>query len=171
MDKHAKITIISIAIIIATVGFSLINAFSLQSLEYRWSSGSFDYVTFLAGGNMEFCNPGILPLEFSEFKVKPYYKEMILGSYSIKPTFVTSGESKIVPGVSTSESAAGEMILMYIDTELSGNDIARIDSNQMFVEVDFQTKILGIIPFTVSNSYSGQEFSDIMNDQADRFSC
>ncbi len=170
MNKHTVIVLIAIIIIIGTFSYSFVNATTSSELQLRWyQKGSFDYLTMMAGGKVEVCNPTSIPIDFKKIRVEPYYKEQKLGSYEIDGNVLLPRESSEFFG-STDKDNAGQILLMYLDTELSGNDVARIDSSQMKVLTTVDTTILGFIPYSTTSAYNGVDFSQMMNHD-ERFSC
>ena len=90
----------------------------------------------------------------------------ILGTFVLKGGQVSPMSSKVFTGKfnSDSQTLAGVTSLL-IDTELKGRDVLRLDAKQVYIITSTQTDILGFIPYTVSNQYSGYDYFDVMNQQ------
>ena len=166
MDKHAGIIILSSIIIAISLGYTAINAVTLDELELEWNDrGSFDYLTMLNGGVIKVCNTSFIPLKFNELNIEAFYQKDEIGTFSVQGTTVQPNSMIELSGKGKMTSLAGQIISMYLDTEISGKEVMRIDSDAMKVVTSIDTVLLGIIPYSVINTYTGQEFFEIMNGQ------
>lgn len=172
MDKHAGIVIVASIVIIASVGYSAFNVITLDQIQIKWNDrGSFDFMTMLNGGVIQVCNSSFIPLSFNGISIISFWDGEEVGRFVAKGATVQPNSMIEVKGEGDMTSLAAGIFSMYIDTEMSGNDIARIDSNSMVVLTSIDTSILGIIPFSVTSQYSGQEFFEIMNGKSGDYSC
>lgn len=170
MDKHKLIVIISSIAIVSTVGFSALSIYALETLELRWNQrGNFDFLTMINGGQIEICNPSPFFANLQTMSIETYYQQTKLGSFSVKGEIINPGATSKIFGKGKIEGGGGQMLSMYLDTEISGNDIARVDANKMIVLTKFTSNFLGIIPYESVRTFSGYEFRDIMNSNS--FSC
>lgn len=172
VNKHSIIVIIASIIIIGTFAYSFVNALSLENVEFRWhQKGSFDFIGMMHGGKIQLCNTSEVPISISGINMDLYFNNQKLGTYSVEPVAIKENSSVEVNGRSDMKEKLSQIMLFFMDTEFSGTDIARVDSNRMFVQVNYNTSILGFIPITVSDVYSGYEFHQTMNDVNDSFQC
>jgi hypothetical protein len=64
----------------------------------------------------------------------------------------------------TDDKRVSQILFSSLDTALSGSgQAARINVNNMQVVSTLDTKIIGVIPFSMTQQYSGQEFVEMMN--------
>ena len=172
VNKHSIIVIIASIVIVGTFTYSLVNALSLENIEFRWhQKGSFDFITMMHGGKIQLCNTAELPVSVNGINMDLYFDNQKLGTYLVEPVAIKGNSMVEVNGRSDMKEKSTQIMLLFMDTEFSGTDIARVDSNRMYVQVNYNTSILGFIPFTVSNAYSGYEFHQTMNDADNSFAC
>ena len=170
MDKHAGIVIIASIVIVASLGYSAFNAVTLEKLEFEWNDrGSFDYLTMLNGGVIKVCNTSFVPLKFNGLTITTLYKEDEMGRFTVHGATVQPNSSIELAGEGQTTSLAGQILSMYIDTEVSGTELIRVDSEDMKIITSIDTVLLGVIPYAVTSTYTGEEFFDIMNGQ--KYSC
>ena len=177
MDKHFGIIVIASIVIASSLGYTAFNAVTLEKLELKWNDrGSFDYLTMLNGGILEVCNTSFIPLKFDGLSIEVFYREDQVGVFSVPDTSATATTTATivqpnttieVSGKGKMTSLAGQIVSMYLDTEISGRDLARVDSDEMTVITSIDTTLLGVIPYSVTKQYTGQEFFEIMNGQND----
>ena len=53
---------------------------------------------------------------------------------------------------------------MHMDGQFTGEQIIRIDPREMSVVTTFDTRIIGVIPYEITISQSGFDFSQMMNE-------
>jgi len=168
-DKHTIVVAASIAVIVGVLGYSSLGVLSLDSLQPRWSQqGNFDYSLILFGGKMLLCNDSDYQLNIQSYSFKMDYDGGDLGTFvasgaSIAPHAAATVNGKFVTG----DKRVSESMLSFINTELNGRDVSRIDTSKMSVTVTKETAIIGFIPVSVSSEYSGEEFFDLMNKNTD----
>ena len=172
MDKNTKIVIIASIVIVASIGYSVFSAVSLGELEVKWNErGSFDYMTMLNGGVIEVCNPSDIQLGFNSLGIVALYQENEVGRFDTEGAVVQPNSAIEILGKGETTSLAGQIMSMYLDTEISGTEVIRIDSEDMSIVTSIDTVLLGVIPYSVSSTYTGQEFYKIMNGQTEEYSC
>lgn len=163
MDKHTVIAIIAVAVIIGSVSYSFVNAFSAGSFQIRYYlEDGFDYLALMAGGNIEICNPTPIPVDFKELRIEPFYKERDLGTYYVNGKILDPYESEEFVG-DTKQDNAGQFLLSRLSMKLDGKNIATVDLENMRVNTIFVSNILGFIPYSISETYTGEEFNNMMN--------
>ena len=172
VNKHSIIVIVASIVIVGTFTYSLVNALSSENVEFRWNqNGSFDYIVMMHGGNVQLCNTSEFPVSINGINMDLYFDNQKLGTYFVEPVTINPNSMIEVNGISDMKDNSSPIMLLFMNTEFAGTDIARIDSSKMFVQVNYNTSILGFIPITISNVYSGYEFYQIMNDANNEFPC
>ena len=172
VNKHSIIVIIASIVIVGTFAYSLGNALSLENIEFRWNQNeSFDFIVMMNGGNIQLCNTSEFPAIINGIDMDMYLDNQKLGTFSVEPVTINPNSMIEAHGNSEMIGNSAQVMLLYMNTEFSGSNIARIDSSKMIVQVNYNTNILGVIPITVSNVYSGYEFYQIMNGENDNFQC
>lgn len=172
MNRHSGIVIAASIVIGASVGYSAFNAATLEELEFKWNDrGSFDYLTMLNGGVIEVCNSSWVPLRFTGLTAEMFYQGEEVGRFGVRGATVQPNSAIELPGEGEMTSFAGQIISMYLDTEISGTEIARMDSDAMRVVTSVDAVFWGIIPYSVTDTYTGEEFFKIMNGQSSEYGC
>lgn len=172
VNKHSIIVIIASIVIVGTFAYSFANASSLENIEFRWNQkGSFDYIVMMHGGKIQLCNTSEFPVSTSGIIMDLYFDNQKLGTFSVEPVTINANSMIEVDGSSDMKERSSPIMLLFMNTEFAGTDIAKIDSSKMFVQVNYNTTVLGFIPITVSDVYSGYEFYQIMNGINDNFQC
>ena len=170
MNKHSKITIIAIIVIIIPFVYSGLNIYAASQLQYRWSEqDKFSYFEMSNNGDVEFCN--VLPywMNFKKFEITTYYDLQNKGTLTIEPVTINPLSHTTQKGIFHSEEfAPTQYLFMELDFEFNGGTI-RLDPNKMGVIVNIETPIIGIIPYSTTMQYSGFDFNKIMN--GDMFNC
>ena len=172
MDRHAGIVAVASVVIAASVGYSAFSVLTLDELQIKWNDrGSFDFMTMLNGGVIEVCSSSSIPLRFSGITIETFYNGEAVGRFVTGGATVQPGSAQELDGRGEMTSMAGSIFSMFVDTEMSGTDIARIDADAMTVRTGIDAVVLGLIPYTVSKEYAGQEFFDAMNGGAEGYGC
>ncbi|RDJ32562.1 MAG: hypothetical protein DWQ18_07100 [Crenarchaeota archaeon] len=172
VNRHSIIVIIASIVIVGTLAYSFVNATSVENIEFRWNqNSSFDYIVMMHGGKIELCNASEFPVTVRAINMDLYFDNQKLGTFTVEPVTINSNSMIEATGISDMKENSSPIMLLFMNTEFAGTDIARIDSNKMFVQVNYNTSILGFIPLVVSEVYSGYEFYQIMNGEIDSFHC
>ena len=164
MDKYSKITIVAIISIIIPFAYSVLNIYAAEHLKFRWSDqNKFNYFTLSNGGNVEFCNALPYWASFQKFEINTFYDMENKGTFTIHPFTINPLTNSTQKGVFHSEGLSEtQYLFMQLDYEFGGGEI-RLDPNKMYVVVNMDTPIIGVIPYTTSMQYSGFDFNQIMN--------
>jgi hypothetical protein len=84
--------------------------------------------------------------------------------FTIDSLNITPSASIIRNGTfSTDEYNVAKQLFMQMDFEFDGGDIS-IDPSKMFVLVNINTPIIGVIPYSTTTEYTGFNFDKIMKD-------
>ena len=166
VNRHTIIVIVSIAVIAATLGYSALNLVFANDLQFRWyQEGNFDLLSIMFGGKLAVCNNSDYPTNFQQYSFNITYDSQSLGTFSVQGIDVSPHSSAMLAGkFSTDDKRVSEILFASLDTAFSGSgQAARIDVSKMSVTTTLDTKIIGVIPFSITHEYSGQEFLDMMN--------
>lgn len=167
VNVHTVAVMAAIAVIVATIGYSAVVAYSASELQIRWhDQGSFDYLSTMFGGKLSICNNSDLPANLKSYSIKMTYDGESLGvlqtdGANIAPHSTVALAAKF----SSTDKRISEMFFSFLDTEMGGTDVTRIDSKKMNVETTIESSIIGFIPVSFSTEYSGEQFVQIMNRQ------
>lgn len=172
MDRHTGIVIAASVVIASSVAYSAFNVMTLDQIQIRWNDrGSFGFITMLNGGVIEVCNSSFVPLSFHGISIVMLWEGNEIGRFVTNGATVQPNSSVEIDGEGTMTGMAAGILSMYVDTEMSGNDIATINSDSMSVVTLADTAILGIVPFSAQEQYSGPEFFEMMNDRSGDGGC
>ncbi|NNM03300.1 MAG: hypothetical protein HKP26_07065 [Nitrosopumilus sp.] len=167
MEKHTIIVLVSITIIIATFGYSLLNVFALEQIELGGIDNLFRFFEMSTDDKILVCNNTPLPANFNQLDIIIYYERELLGTFIIDSVNLMPYSVLEVDGKYNSESIAqSQMLYMHFDHLFSGSDnTVRIDPRKMDVVTEFHTTILGI-PYKVSEQYTSFDFWNMLNDES-----
>lgn len=170
MNRYFIITAVAIAVIVVPFAVSTINIIGGQYMEYRWDSpGIFSFFKMSTDGDLEFCNTLPFWVNLRSFEATMFYNDEELGTYSADSIFLDPLVASAYTGEFRSERlSTAYSIFMAMDFEIS-DATGRMDTRQFEVEVEVDTPILGLIPYSTTTSMSGLEFDQIM--RADDLFC
>jgi hypothetical protein len=119
----------------------------------------------MIGGKLVACNNSDYPVNFHKYSFNVIYDKQDLGVFSAQGMGVLPHSTAEMNGkFVTDDKRVSEMLFLSLDTALSGSgQAARINVDNMEVITVLDTKIIGVIPFSITQQYSGQEFVDMMN--------
>jgi len=166
VNKHTLIVIISIIVIAVTLGYSSLNLVFVKDLQFRWhQEGNFDLLSTMFGGKLIVCNDSDYPASFQRYSFNIVYDDQSLGMFSANGIVALPHTSTTIDGkFSTGDKQISQILFASLDTAFSGSEqAARIDISKMSATTTLETKIIGVIPFSITQEYSGQEFLDMMN--------
>jgi len=166
MNKHSVIVIISSILIIGVVGNSIWNIYAVEQLQLSGNDGIFRYYeTMTNEDKIVACNPLLLPTSFNQFYITIFFDGKEKGVFSIDGTTMPPKSSNILDAEFSSESFSEiQYYFLHFDSMFSGSAPVRIDPSKLAVETEFQTPIIGIIPFSVTNQYTGMDFWNMLNE-------
>ncbi|MEW6044257.1 MAG: hypothetical protein AB1608_08335 [Thermoproteota archaeon] len=165
-NKHTVIVIASIAVIAATVGYSSLNLVFAKDLQFRWhQQDSFDLLSLMFNGRLSVCNDSDYPVNFQKYSIRIFFDEQDLGTFTAQGTGVLPHSTATVLGkFETADKRVAQMLFSSLDTALNNNAAAaRIDPSKMHVTTTLESKIIGVVPFSINQQYSGAEFLEMMN--------
>jgi hypothetical protein len=158
--------IISIIVIAAALTYSSLGAVFANDLQFRWDQqGSFDLLSLMFGGKVVVCNDSDYPISFHQYSFNLVYDGQDLGTFSMQGASVLPHTSTKINGkFTTDDKRVAQILFASLDTAFSGSgQAARIDTNKMSATTTLDTRMIGVIPISVTQQYTGQEFIDMMN--------
>lgn len=173
MNRHTVIVIISCVVIASTVGYSIFNLLSVENLQFRWAGkDGFNLFSLMYGARLEVCNPSNLSIMFSSYEISSVYKGDMLGTFYLGGGQILPKSSAVLQGkFDADDKKIANIMSLFLDTEVQGSDVTKVDAKKLEIVTKLKTSFLGIIPYTMSKSYGGSEFFDLMNDKDGYFEC
>lgn len=164
-NRHTLVAAVAIAVIAATIGYSALSAFSVSELQIRWhKEGDFDYLSTLFGGRVTICNDSPYPANLKSYSFRMVYDSDDLGTFTTGGANIAPKSTVTLAGsLDANDKRIAEMMFSFLDTELGGTQVTRIDGAKMSVHATSESVIMGFIPVSVSREYSGYEFVQMMN--------
>jgi len=155
-----------IIVIIIPFAYSALNIYAVEQLHFKWGEQKmFNYFELSNNGNVEFCNAMPYWTSFKKFEIITFYDFKNIGVFTVQPLTINPSSHVIQKGTFHSEEfTESQYLFMQLDFEFNGGDI-RIDPNKMYVLVNIDTPIIGVIPHTTTIQYNGFDFYNIMNDK------
>ena len=165
MNKHSLITIIAIIAIIIPFVYSGMNLYAAEQLKYKWSQpDEFGFFDVLNEGIIELCNTVPYPANLKNFQITIWYEGKNKGVYHIDNITIDGSQSKVEKGkFSSDEFLESQHLFMTMDFQFDGGDM-RVDPSKLFVIVSIDTPIIGIIPHTFEQEFSGFAFDQMMQE-------
>lgn len=167
MEKQKIIGIVAIIIVIGTVGYSLLNVYAIDQLEFGGIDNLFRFFSlYTVDDTIYICNNSLMPANFNKLDILIYFDKKHLGTYVVNSANIMPNSVFEVNGKYISDSMAySQTLFMHFDHLFSGSDnTVRIDPRKMDVVTQFQTTIVGI-PYVVSEQYSAFDFWNMLNSE------
>lgn len=172
MERHTVIAIIAISAIILSVGSSFWNVYASNNLQMRGMDGTFSFYELTTNKMIQVCNTLPIMASFEKFSIYIFFDGELKGTYSVDDTTVMPNSIMNFAGKYASESfAESQYIAFHFDGMFGETTPIRIDPRKLNVMTEFQTPILGFIPYSTVNQYSGLEFWNLMNEKNEKFGC
>lgn len=164
MNKYTKISVIAIILIIIPFAYSFLNIYGAQQLQYKWNDeNQFSYFELSNNGSVEFCNTMPFWMSFKKFEIVSFYDFKNIGTFTVQPLTINPSSHGSQEGIFRSEAfTEAQYVFMNLDFEFNGGEI-RIDPNKLYMLVNIDTPIIGVIPYTTTIQYSGFDLFNIMN--------
>lgn len=165
-NKHTIIVIASITVIAATLGYSSLNLIYAKDLQFRWhQQGSFDLLSIMFNGRLIVCNDSNYPANFQKYSIQIFFDDQDLGTFTTQGAGVMPyGTTTISGNFEAGDKRVSQMLFSSLNTALNNNAAAaRIDPSKMQVTTTLETKVIGVIPFSITQQHTGAEFLEMMN--------
>ena len=168
MNKHTIIVIIASIVIAIPFAYAAWNYASLGNLELRATEpGGFSFFEISTGKGIQICNSSPIYASFDRIDLTIFYQDDNEGTYTIPANTLAPSSQTILEGNFRSESfSEAQYTLLHMDGEFAGTAPMRLDSNQMFVTLNIQTSLLGLIPISTSEQYRAFDFYNLMNQES-----
>jgi hypothetical protein len=167
MNKHSLITVIAIVAIIIPILYGLWGIYSVEQIQMRTTNSEFSYFEMANYEEIEMCNPLPFFVSFNGLEIEVYYTNDLKGIFEIGPTTINPNTSQITDVKFSSDSfSESQYLFMHMDGQFDGEMPVRLDANQMVVVTDFETRIIGIIPYHSTTTQSAFDFTTMMNKES-----
>lgn len=161
--------IIPIVIIIVVLGMNL---YALSNLQFKgYEATGMDFMNLSVGTKFEVCNPTFFPASFNKLEVDILHKNTNFGTFTLLEQNIPPMTQAVVYG---QIKINGEVVLQQLLGSLGfsqGTQGMNFDPNQMKFIGKLDAPIFGIIPFSVSHTFSADEFSEMMQGNSGQWSC
>lgn len=165
VNKHIIIVIISIIVIVSSLGYSSLNLISANNIQFKWATKNFDFISVMYGRNLEACNNSDYPTSFTKYEFTILYDSKQLGKFTTSGVGMSPHSKANVNGkFAADDKQVAQIFFSFLDTEIKGTDVTGMDANKMRVITTLDYTIIGVIPFSISHEYSSQEFLKMMNE-------
>jgi DNA-binding beta-propeller fold protein YncE len=167
MNKYSVITIIAIIVIVSPILYGVWGTYSAGQLQFRAPSSEFSYFDMSNYETIEVCNSMPFFVSFNDLKIETYYSNDLKGVFEIGPTTINPNTSKVLEVSFSSDSfAESQYLFMHMDGQFDGEMPIRLDPSKMIVVTNFETKIIGIIPYQNTITQTGFDFTKMMNEDS-----
>lgn len=172
MNTPAKIGLgigIPVALILIVL---VLNVFAINNLQFRAHSvESFDIVDMSADAKFEVCNPTFFPASFNTLEIDMIYKSTDFGTFTVWGKTIPSQSPTVVDGrLNINGQAVFQLFVAAMGSAFGGQEMD-FDPEQIRFITTLDAPILGVIPFSVSQNYSADEFQKIIQGDNDAWSC
>jgi len=167
MNKHTAIVIIASFIIATPFVFAAWNIHAAGQLQFVGiEQERFNYFDMINDGEIKVCNPSPFYVVFDKMDIIMIFEQRDKGLFSIQgttlpPSSVTTLEGKF----SSATFQEAQYLSMHFDLMFSDSAPIRIDPNKFAIATETHTPIMGIIPYSITQQYSGLDFWNMMNDK------
>ncbi len=173
MNKHTGIVIIASFIIAGPFVYAALNISASQQVQFVGTEGKkFNYFDMINDGEINVCNPNPFYVVFSQMDIIMIFEQRDKGIFSIQGTTLAPLSITTLEGKFRSESfQEAQYLSLHFDVMFSGSAPIRIDPNKFAIATETHTPIIGIIPYSITQQYSGLDFWNMMNDKNGQSSC
>lgn len=173
MNKHTAIVIIASFIIAGPFVFAAWNIYAVQQVQFVGTEEKrFSYFNMINDGEINVCNPNPFYVVFEKMDIIMIFEQRDKGLLSIQGTTLPPSSITTLEGKFTSETFQEVQYLsMQFDVMFGGSAPVRIDPSKFAIATETHTPIMGIIPYSTTQQYSGLDFWNMINDKDGQFSC
>jgi len=165
MNKYSIITAIAIIVIIMPILYGVWSIYSVEKLQLRSPNNGFSYFDMSNYEKIEMCNPMPFFVGFNGLKIEFYYINDIKGVFEIGPTTISPNTSETLDvNFSSDNFSEAQYLFMHMDGQFAGAIPIRLDTSKMVVKTNFETKIIGVIPYQTTITQSAFDFANMMNE-------
>jgi len=173
MNKHTAIVIIASFIIAGPFVFAAWNIYAVQQIQFVGTEEKrFNYFDMIFDGEINVCNPNPFYVVFDKIEIKMIFEQKDKGIFSIQGTTLSPSSVTTLEGKFRSETfQEAQYLSMHFDGMFSGSAPIRIDPGKFAISTETYTPIIGIIPYSMTQQYSGFDFWNLMNNKNGQYSC
>ncbi len=173
MNKHTAIVIIASFIIAGPFVFAAWNIYAAQQIQFVGiEEKKFNYFDMVNDGEINVCNPNPFYVVFDKMEIIMIFEQKDKGRLSFQGTTLSPSSVTTLEGKFRSETfQEAQYFSMHFDVMFSGSAPIRIDPSKFAIVTETHTPIMGIIPYSIIQQYSGLDFWNVMNDKDGQFSC
>ena len=167
MNKYSIITIIAIIVIIIPILYGIWGIYAVEQLQLRTPNSEFRYFEMSNDEKIQLCNPMPFFVSFNGLKISTYYANDLKGVFELEQTTIEPQISEVMEGDFSSENfSESQYLFLHMDWEFYDEGAIRLDPSKMVVITNFETKIIGIIPYQTTITQSGFDFPKMMNEDS-----
>lgn len=167
MNKYSLITAVAIVVIVLPILYGVWGIFSVQQLELRTPNDEFSYFDMSNYEQIAVCNSMPFFVTFNKIQILTYYQNDLKGFFEMGPTTLNPNSLEILDMDFSSESfAESQYMYMHMDGQFDGEVPIRLDPNQMIVQINYETNVIGFIPYQNMITISAFEFTQMMNEES-----
>ena len=173
MNKHTAIVIIASFIIAGPFVFASWNIYGVQQIQFVGTEGKkFNYFDMINDGEINVCNPNPFYVVFDKMDIIMIFEQKDKGRFSIQGTTLPPSSVTTLEGKFRSETfQEAQYFSMHFDVMFSGSAPIRIDPSKFAISTETYTPIIGIIPYSITQQYSGFDFWNMMNVEDRELNC
>jgi hypothetical protein len=173
MNKHTVIVIIASFVIVSPFVFAAWNIYAAGQLQFVGiEEERFNYFDMINDREIKVCNPSPFYVVFNKINIIMIFDQSDKGIFSIQETTLPPFSITTLEGKFTSETfQEAQYLSIHFDGMFSGTAPMRIDPNRFDIGTEISTPIMGMIPYSNTQQYSGLGFWNMMNDKDGQFSC
>jgi hypothetical protein len=163
---------IGVAIPVIIIAIIALNFFAVSNLQFRGHSvDDFDFVDLSMDTKFEVCNPTFFPASFDQVSVDIVYKSTNFGTVTIWGQTIHPNSPTVVDGRINLDGQSLLQLFVAAFGSAFGGEEMDFDPNQMRFIAKLDAPLLGFIPFSVSEEYTTDEFTNMMQGQSGQWSC
>lgn len=173
MNKHTAIVIIASFVIAAPFVFAAWNIYAVQQIQFLGiEEKKFNYFDMINDGEINVCNSNPFYVVFDKMDIQLIFEQRDKGIFSIQGTTLPPLSITTLEGKFTSETfEEAQYLAMHYDGMFSGSAPIRIEPSKFAISTETHTPIMGIIPYSITQQYSGFDFWNMMNDKDEQLNC
>jgi len=173
MNKHTAIVIIASFIIAGPFVFAAWNIYAVQQIQFVGTEEKkINYFDMINDGEINLCNPNPFYVVFDKMDIIMIFEQKDKGLFSIQGTTLPPSSVTTLEGKFTSETfEEAQYLSMHFDLMFGGSAPIRIDPSKFAIATETHTPIMGIIPYSITQQYSGLDFWNMINNKDGQFSC
>jgi len=164
LNGHKIVAVAASAVIAGSLAYAAAGAAALEGVQFKWGGkDSFGYVSLVNGGYVDVCNPAPVPVRLDSLGIDVSYRGEGFGSFEAEGGMIGPGGEASLYGDGRLRDARVGILAAYMDSEAGGADLARFDSGDVAASSTASTLVFGVLPYSVTREYSGDELSRLMD--------